>query len=242
MARSTGLGYRRGYQIDRESVIVGAVRGATKGAAAATRTGAPLLLSTSVNNMSEFRAVLAGQSSNSAGGYLLRFAHVPLDKPIADAAGWSTLAVLSVSGQRISEVVLSGKQVYDAVYARAVTGLAVTASALTSNVVTLTVGSGHGYAVGDFVTVAGMTSAGAPMNGTYAVSAIADTTISYELTNADIANGGTAGRVYGGKYQTPASEELRVMCVRAIAGTGSNGAASPAGTNTLFLDPLASDA
>lgn len=239
MARSTGLGYRRGYQLDRESVIVGAVKAATKGGAAATRTGSALLLTTSVNNMSEFRAVMAGQTSTSAGGYLLQFAHVPLDQDVTYASGWSTLATLSVSGQEMSEVVLSGKQVYDAVYDAATTALAVSASALSSNVVTLTVAA-HTYLVGDYITVSGFVSAGAPLNGTYAVTGVTDTTITYALTNANIADGGTAGVIYSGKAQTLTTDELRVMAVRAIAGTGSNGAAAPAGTNTLFLDPLPS--
>ena len=241
MARSTGLGYRRGYQFDRESVVVGAVKAATKGQAAATRTGAAMLLSTSVNNMSEFRAVLAGQSSDSAGGYLLQFAHVPLNQDVTHASGWSTAGILSVSGQTISEMVLSGKQVYDAVYARATTALAVTASALAGNEVTLTVAS-HNYLVGDFITVSGFTSAGVPLNGTYAITDVTATTIVYAKTNADIPNGGTAGVIYSGKAQTLTTDEMRIFAVRAIAGTGSNGAAAPAGTNTLFLDPLASDA
>lgn len=235
MARSTNLGLRRGYQIDAESIIVGAVGAGTRGRAAATRTGSALLLTTKLNHTDVVRAILAGQNSSSSGGYLLQFAHVPLNGAVADASGWSTFATLSASGIGETEAVVSGKQIHDTVYARATTGLAVTASVLTSNVVTLTVGSGHGYLVGDYVTVVGMTGAGVPMNGTYAVTAVASTTISYALTNANIADGGTAGLVYSGRARVLTTDELRVMAVRAIAGTGSNGAAAPAGTNTLYL-------
>jgi hypothetical protein len=242
MARSTGLGYRRGYQIDAESIVVGAVQAGTKGRAAATRTGAAMLLNTSVNNMSEFRAVLAGQTSNSAGGYLLQFAHVPLNKGIGDASGWVTSGILSVSGQTISEVVLSGKQVYDAVYARATAGFAVSASARTTDQVTLTVLAGHGFLAGDAIFLSGFAGDGATFNGAWTVGSVTATTIVFTHSGSGtIATGGT-GTAYSGTARTLATDEMRIFAVRALAGTGSNGAASPAGTNTLFLDPLASDA
>jgi hypothetical protein len=234
MARATNLGFRRGYQIDAETIVVGAVGAGTKGRAAATRTGSALLLTTLLNRTDDFRAVFTGQSSSSAGGYLLQFAHVPMSGVLADAAGWTTLATISVSGLNTSEAVLSGKQVHDAVRTAAITGAAVTVSVLNTNVVTLTIGA-HTYQVGDYVTVSGMTSAGVPMNGTYAVTAIAATTISYAKTNANIADGGTAGLVYPGRAIALSTDEIRVAAVRAVAGTGSNGASAPAGTNTLYL-------
>ena len=236
MARSTNLASRRGYQIDAESIIVGAVGAGTKGRAAATRTGAAMLLTTHLNRIDDFRVVLTGQTSNSAGGYLLQFAHVPIGGVIADAGGWTTLATISVSGQTTSEAVLSGKQVHDAVRTKAITALAVSASARTSTTVTLTVAS-HEYQVGDFITVSGFVSAGAPFNGTYAVTGGSATTITYTTTTTgNVADGGTAGVIYGGKAQVLSTDEIRVAAVRAIAGTDSNGAAAPAGTNTLYLD------
>jgi hypothetical protein len=47
MARSTGLTPRRGYMIDAATVLVGAVAAGARGRAAATRTGAALILNTS---------------------------------------------------------------------------------------------------------------------------------------------------------------------------------------------------
>ena len=236
MARSTNLSLRRSVDIDAETIVVGAVGPGTRGRAAATRTGSAMLLTTRIDSTDEVKAILAGQSSSSSGGYLLQFAHVPSGGVIADAAGWTTFATLSVSGVSSSEAILSGKQVRASVTTAATTGAAVTVSVLNTNVVTLTIGA-HTYQIGDYVTVSGMTSAGVPMNGTYAVTAIAATTISYAKTNANIADGGTAGLVYPGKAIVASTDEIRVNAVRAVAGTGSNGASAPAGTNTLFLAP-----
>ena len=236
MARSTNLASRRGYQIDAESIIVGAVGAGTKGRAAATRTGAAMLLTTHLNRTDDFRVVLTGQTSNSAGGYLLQCAHIPLNGVIADAAGWITLATISVSGQTTSEAVLSGKQVHDAVRTRAITAAAVSASERTTTQVTLTVLAGHGYLAGDSIFLSGFTSGGVSFNGAWTVGSVTDTTIVFtHSASGSIGTGGT-GNAYSGRAQTLSTDEIRITAVRAVAGTGSNGAAAPAGTNTLYLD------
>lgn len=73
------------------------------------------------------------------------------------------------------------------------TGLAVagtgtvTGGSRSSNVVTLTVGSGHGFKAGDVVTV---DVADGTYDGTFALSAVGDTTVSYPQTAADDASAG----------------------------------------------------
>jgi hypothetical protein len=67
----------------------------------------------------------------------------------------------------------------------------VTNKALTSNVATLTVGA-HDYIVGDSVVVAGVD---ATFNGTYTLTAVAATTISYAKTASDVASTSATGTV-----------------------------------------------
>jgi hypothetical protein len=236
MSRPYGLSPRRAAIIDADTILVGYVGPATRGVAAATRTGAAQLLTTNLASVSEVKAVLYGQTSNAAGGYLVQAAHIPVGGAITDASGWTTLGILTASGIGRSEMILSGKEIFDDVKAASTTALAVTASALASNVVTLTVAA-HTFLVGDWITVSGFTGAGVPMNGTFAVTGGTSTTITYAKTNANIADGGTAGVIYSGTSQTLTTIDPRVYGVRAIAGTGSNGAAAPAGTLTLALQP-----
>lgn len=67
----------------------------------------------------------------------------------------------------------------------------VTNKALTSNVATLTVGA-HDYIVGDSVVVAGVD---ATFNGTFTLTAVAATTISYAKTASDVASTSATGTV-----------------------------------------------
>lgn len=62
-------------------------------------------------------------------------------------------------------------------------------------VVTLTIGSGHGILAGDRAVAAGLTSTLAPINGTHRVTAVAATTISFQLGSGAITSTstGTAG-------------------------------------------------
>jgi hypothetical protein len=75
----------------------------------------------------------------------------------------------------------------------------ITNAVLSSNVVTLTVGASHGYQVGDVVVVAGLTGDFSGINGTFTLTAVASTTISYAKTATNIASAATsAGTVTGG--------------------------------------------
>jgi hypothetical protein len=67
----------------------------------------------------------------------------------------------------------------------------VTNKALTSNVATLTVGA-HDYIVGDSVVVAGVD---ATFNGTFTLTAVAATTISYAKTASDVSSTSATGSV-----------------------------------------------
>jgi len=73
----------------------------------------------------------------------------------------------------------------------ALTG-AVTTKALTSNVATLTLSEAHGFIVGYTVLVENVD---ATFNGTYPITAITTTTISYAKTNANVASVAATGNV-----------------------------------------------
>lgn len=66
----------------------------------------------------------------------------------------------------------------------------VTNKVLTSNVATLTIGAGHGLLVGDTILVQGVD---AVFDGTYTVSAVAATTVSYALTHANVGTAASSG-------------------------------------------------
>jgi len=73
------------------------------------------------------------------------------------------------------------------------TVLDVTLKALTANVATLTVGT-HTWVIGNTVTVTGVDST---FNGTYVLTAVTGTTISYAKTHANVASGAATGDVTG---------------------------------------------
>ena len=78
------------------------------------------------------------------------------------------------------------------VSAASIYGVASTAYSLTSNVATVTVPSGHKFKVGDKVTVAGHVTG---INGSFTLTAVTATTVSYASTNADITSATDAGTV-----------------------------------------------
>lgn len=84
----------------------------------------------------------------------------------------------------------------------------VTNAALTSNVATLTIGS-HSLLVGDTVTVSSV-SLDAAFNGTFVITAIAATTISYAKTNADIASAASSGNVVGLYVKSSRAAPLKI--------------------------------
>ena len=63
------------------------------------------------------------------------------------------------------------------------TGGVISAKELTSNVAKLTISSGHGFKVGDSVTI---TNVDSTFNGTYVLTAVTDTSISYSKTASNV--------------------------------------------------------
>ena len=113
MARSTGLATRLPYELDREAVLVGAVKGGTKGAAAETRTGAARILTTDLSKYNVVKLVGFGQSADAAGGYIIEVAHV--DEGTTTIGTYAPIGTVTVSGVSTTEVAISGKQIADLV-------------------------------------------------------------------------------------------------------------------------------
>jgi hypothetical protein len=109
MARSTGLISRLPYELDREAVLVGAVRGGTKGRAAETRTGAARILTTDLSKYNVVKLVGYGQTSNAAGGYIIEVAHVA--EGTTTIGTYAPIGTVTVSGIATTEVAVSGQQI-----------------------------------------------------------------------------------------------------------------------------------
>jgi hypothetical protein len=225
MARSTGLAPRRGYQLDAETILLGAVKAGARGRAAETRTGAARLLQTNLAAYDDLKFIAAGGSSNSAGGYILQAAHVAEGAALSSASAYANIAVVTASAGVINEVGVTGKEVREAVrVAGSVSGdvrvaavrvrpgtgtLAISNVALTTNVATITLSAAHTMLVGEIVTVG---CSNPLVNGTFRITAVTSTTFSY------------------------ASEQSNITSASAT-GTVTNGAAVPVGTNTVALVP-----
>jgi hypothetical protein len=207
MTRATGLDARKAYALDRESVLVGSVR-AGEGSAAETRTAGTRLLPVKLNTADVVKFVASGGAANSAGGYIIKAAHVPLGGAIGDAnpTGYATVGIIAFNGKKSTEIAVSGAQLEALVKAAAspaITGdvrvtalklipgsgdLTISNVALTSNVATVTVGA-HTLQVGESVTV---NSSNAVFNGTFTITAVDATTISYARTNTNVASAAAA--------------------------------------------------
>jgi hypothetical protein len=225
MARSTGLAPRRGYQLDAETILLGAVKAGPRGRAAETRTGAARLLNTNLAAQDEWKLIAAGGSSNSAGGYVLQAAHVAEGAALSSASTYANIGVVTITAGQINEVAISGRQIREAVrVAGSVSGdvrvaavrlrpgtgtLAISNVALTSNVATITLSAAHTMLVGEIVTVG---CSNPLVNGTFTITAVTSTTFSYASTQSNITSASATGTV-------------------------TNGAAAPAGTNTVALTP-----
>jgi hypothetical protein len=118
MPRSYGFDTRDSI-IDAMTVLVGAVK-AGLNQSAETRTGAARQLTTDLSANMCFKAVLYGQAASAGGGYLLQAAHIPIGKAIGDvgANDWASIGVITANGFQIRELALSGRAIYDAVYAK----------------------------------------------------------------------------------------------------------------------------
>jgi hypothetical protein len=233
-ARSFGMD-RRAYMLDRETILVGAVLANGASEAAETRTGAARLLTTHLNQYDTFKAVLHGQTSNAAGGYLIQASHLEATDSLADAQ-YVTIGIIEADGIGISELALSGKNVGDLCRAFYAGGIATLGS--------VTGGSGYtGAGTYTDVALTGGTGSGAKATIVVAGGAVTTVTITNPgggYTVADTlsaANAGIGGA--GSGFSVPVATlvgvaaDTRVVAVRATAGTGSNGAGVPAGTMTL---------
>lgn len=113
-SQATGLSPRRAYHLDASTVLVGAVGAGARGRAAETRDGTKRLLNTSLSAQTSYKAVLFGQTSNAAGGYLIQVAHVAPggSLPADNSTNWVTIAALEASGIGTTEVALSGAAIH----------------------------------------------------------------------------------------------------------------------------------
>jgi hypothetical protein len=226
MTRAVGLSAQTGYQTDAESVLLGFV-GRWDDRAAETRTGAARIMPYLLNKLPFFKVVGHGAAANSAGGYIVKAAHVARGGVVDGDTDWVDLGIISFSGIGTNEFGMTGPQVERLVEAGtdpAITGdtrvvavrlfpgsgnLAISNVALASNVATVTVGT-HSLQVGERVTVV---CSNAVFTGTYTITAVAATTISYARTNADVSSASATGTV-------------------------TNGVLAPVGTgNTVYIHP-----
>lgn len=82
--------------------------------------------------------------------------------------------------------------------------------ALASNVATLTISSGHGILVGNTIKIAGTTNNSGLFNGTYTVTAVTATSVSYARTNADVTSAAAAGN---GRVSVVTGATSSIYCV-----------------------------
>jgi len=210
--------------VDAETILLGAVKAGARGRAAETRTGAARLLTTNLAAQDEWKLVAAG-GSGASGGYVLQAANVAEGAALSSASTYANIGVVTATAGQINEVAISGKQIREAVkVAGSLTGdvrvaavrlrpgtgtLAISNVALTSNVATITLSAAHTMLVGEIVTVG---CSNPLVNGTFTITAVASTTFSYASTQSNITSASATGTV-------------------------TNGAAVPAGTNTVYLVP-----
>jgi len=164
MAKATGLRSRRAYLIDAITTLVGHVNAGARNRPEEDRDGSPQILTTRLECYNVFKVVCSAQTPDAAGGYVIEVAHVNLkdnyspDYSVDDAKYWTPVGVISASQDGVTEIPLSGQQIWDAL-----------------------------------------------------------------VDQLDPA------------VDDP---EPRAVAVRATAGDGSNGAAAPAGTMTVYLNPV----
>jgi hypothetical protein len=113
MPKATGLSKTFAKYIDRDSVIIGYVRGGDR-SVAETRTGAAKLYPFKLNSPNYLKFVACGGLSNSSGGYYIEAAHVAEggSLPADNAANtWIRLGAITFSGYAQREVGFTGLQI-----------------------------------------------------------------------------------------------------------------------------------
>jgi hypothetical protein len=107
----------------------------------------------------------------------------------AGVSNWMDITTLQPASATIREFGLGvGQSFYLSVNP---TAFAITNAALASNVATLTIGT-HTMLVGNRVKVANLPSPFASLNGTFVITAVASTTVSYALVGANITSASVA--------------------------------------------------
>ena len=122
-------------------------------------------------------------------GEELLFSNSTISLSVTNKALASNVATLTVGSHNVSVndvITISGTD----------TSYTVTNKALTSNVATLTIGT-HGIIAGDSVTIAGVDSV---FNGTYIITTVGATTISYAKVNANVTSVTATGTVACARY------------------------------------------
>lgn len=236
MSRATGLSPRRMNILDADTILLGPVR-AGLNRAAETRTGAARILGTAINFQNVAKFQLLG-TAGASGGHLIQAAHVDEGSTVVNA-DYVTIGTISADGARDVEVAYSGSEV----------GVAVQAGAQNRihSLKTLVGGSGYTEA-GTYVNVplTGGTGTGAQATIVVAGGAVTTVTLTrfgrgYTLNdvlsaaNAGLGGAGTGFAITVAKA-TPV-EQVRAVALQLVAGTGSNGAATPSGVRTIQVAP-----
>jgi hypothetical protein len=116
MPQATGLNSIQPVFQDRDSILIGSVR-AGEGSSAETRTGAKRILQYKLNTASGIKIVASGGQSSSAGGYIVKVAHIPRDGDLtaANPTAFVTLGSIVFDGKEPTEIGFTGAQVEKAV-------------------------------------------------------------------------------------------------------------------------------
>jgi hypothetical protein len=116
---------------------------------------------------------------------------------VTGVGGFMDISTLVSAAATVDQGGLGVGEIYNITLNRATR--TVTNAALASNVATLTIGT-HNVTVGARIVVADLPSPFVSLNGTYTVTAIAATTVSYALTGSNITSASVAaGTVTGGE-------------------------------------------
>lgn len=156
MPKATGLAPRKPYFIDRESVLVGSVR-AGEGSAAGSRTGAARIMPFKLNTCDFFKIVAVGGQSSSAGGYLIKAAHVAVGGTTSGAVPATpvTIGTITFDGTNQTEVGFTGAQVEALVKAAAASASTPISGDVRVVYLELTAGTGTGSGQNGVVVPAG---------------------------------------------------------------------------------------
>lgn len=211
MTRAIGLSPQIGYKADAESILLGYV-GKWDDRPAETRTGAAVELPYLLNKLPNLKIVGFGATSSAAGGYVVRVAHLPRGGTFDSSTDWVSIGAIVFNGEGPVEIGRTGPEVERIVVdgtSPAITGdvrvvgvklfpgsgdLAISNVALTSDVATVTIGT-HSLQVGEQVTV---NCSNVTFNGTFTITAVTSTTISYAKTASNVTSASATGTVTNG--------------------------------------------